>query len=76
MDANVIRGWLGDVDLTTTNRSAEINPRAKIEGLRHTEPGGLHVERSGEVHILGLDRPDFVHALGHEGERRIERPSA
>jgi integrase/recombinase XerD len=38
VDVNVIRGWLGHADLTTTNRYAEINTRAKIEALRHTEP--------------------------------------
>lgn len=40
VDVNVIRGWLGHADLTTTNRYAEINTRAKIEALRHTEPPG------------------------------------
>jgi site-specific recombinase XerD len=38
VDVNVIRGWLGHADLTTTNRYAEINTRAKIEALRATEP--------------------------------------
>lgn len=38
VEVNVIRGWLGHVDLATTNRYAEINTRAKIEALRHTEP--------------------------------------
>jgi integrase/recombinase XerD len=40
VDVNVIRGWLGHADLTTTNRYAEINTRTKIEALRHTEPPG------------------------------------
>jgi integrase/recombinase XerD len=40
VEVNVIRGWLGHADLTTTNRYAEINTRAKIEALRHTEPPG------------------------------------
>jgi integrase/recombinase XerD len=40
VEVNVIRGWLGHADLTTTNRYAEINTRAKIEALRNTE---LHV---------------------------------
>lgn len=39
VEVNVIRGWLGHADLTTTNRYAEINTRAKIEALRNTEPG-------------------------------------
>lgn len=40
VEVNVIRGWLGHADLTTTNRYAEINTKAKIEALRHTEPPG------------------------------------
>lgn len=40
VEINVIRGWLGHADLTTTNRYAEINTRAKIEALRATEPPG------------------------------------
>ncbi len=40
VEINVIRGWLGHTDLTTTNRYAEINTRAKIEALRATEPPG------------------------------------
>ncbi len=38
VEVNVIRGWLGHADLTTTNRYAEINTKAKIEALRATEP--------------------------------------
>jgi site-specific recombinase XerD len=38
VEVNVIRGWLGHADLTTTNRYAEINTRAKIDALRITEP--------------------------------------
>lgn len=38
VEINVIRGWLGHADLTTTNRYAEINTKAKIEALRNTEP--------------------------------------
>jgi integrase/recombinase XerD len=42
VEVNVIRGWLGHADLTTTNRYAEINTRAKIDALRNTEsPGTL-----------------------------------
>ncbi len=40
VEINVIRGWLGHADLTTTNRYAEITTRAKIEALRNTEPPG------------------------------------
>jgi site-specific recombinase XerD len=40
VEVNVIRGWLGHADLTTTNRYAEINTKTKIEALRTTEPPG------------------------------------
>jgi site-specific recombinase XerD len=40
VEVNVIRGWLGHADLTTTNRYAEINTRAKVEALRATERPG------------------------------------
>lgn len=43
VDVNVIRGWLGHADLTTTNRYAEINTKAKVEALRATEPPGSSV---------------------------------
>jgi site-specific recombinase XerD len=43
VEVNVIRGWLGHADLTTTNRYAEINTRAKIEALRRTEPSTTSV---------------------------------
>lgn len=38
VEINVIRGWLGHADLTTTNRYAEINTRTKQEALRACEP--------------------------------------
>ena len=38
VEINVIRGWLGHADLTTTNRYAEINTKAKMQALRTTEP--------------------------------------
>ena len=37
-EVNVIRGWLGHADLSTTNRYAEINTRAKEQALLATEP--------------------------------------
>jgi site-specific recombinase XerD len=37
-EVNVIRGWLGHADLTTTNRYAEINTKAKHDALLRTEP--------------------------------------
>ena len=41
VEVNVIRGWLGHADLTTTNRYAEINTKAKQEALLQTEPPGV-----------------------------------
>lgn len=38
VEVNVIRGWLGHADLTTTNRYAEITTRLKQEALRACEP--------------------------------------
>lgn len=38
VEVNVIRGWLGHADLTTTNRYAEINTRTKEAALRALEP--------------------------------------
>jgi Phage integrase family len=38
VEVNVIRCWLGHADLTTTNRYAEINTKAKQEALLRTEP--------------------------------------
>ena len=40
VEVNVIRGWLGHADLTTTNRYAEINTRTKLAALRAVEPPG------------------------------------
>jgi integrase/recombinase XerD len=40
VEVNVIRGWLGHADLTTTNRYAEINTKAKMDALRAVEPPG------------------------------------
>ncbi len=45
VEVNVIRGWLGHADLTTTNRYAEINTRAKSEALRTTEPSDASAGR-------------------------------
>jgi integrase/recombinase XerD len=38
IEVNVIREWLGHVDITTTNRYAEINTNIKLAALRATEP--------------------------------------
>jgi integrase/recombinase XerD len=40
VEVNVIRGWLGHADLSTTNRYAEINTKTKQEALRAVEPPG------------------------------------
>jgi integrase len=34
VEVNVIRGWLGHADLTTTNRYAEITTKTKLAALR------------------------------------------
>jgi len=38
VEVNVIRGWLGHADLSTTNRYAEINTKTKEAALRACEP--------------------------------------
>lgn len=48
VEINVIRGWLGHADLTTTNRYAEITTRAKLEALRNTEPPGTSAAHRGK----------------------------
>lgn len=40
VEVNVIRGWLGHADLSTTNRYAQINTKAKQDALRATELPG------------------------------------
>jgi site-specific recombinase XerD len=45
VEVNVIRGWLGHADLSTTNRYTEINTNAKIAALRNTEPPGTSAGR-------------------------------
>jgi len=54
VEVNVIRGWLGHADLTTTNRYAEINTRAKLDALRATEPPGT----SGASRVTPVWRSD------------------
>lgn len=44
VEVNVIRGWLGHADLTTTNRYAEINTKTKLRALRAVEPPGTSAE--------------------------------
>ena len=38
VEVNVIREWLGHVDLTTTNRYAQINTKTKTAALQVAEP--------------------------------------
>jgi integrase/recombinase XerD len=50
VEVNVIRGWLGHADLTTTNRYAEINTRTKLAALRAPElPGPSAASRTTPV---------------------------
>lgn len=44
VEVNVIRGWLGHADLSTTNRYAEINTKTKQAALRALEPPGTSAE--------------------------------
>jgi integrase/recombinase XerD len=44
VEVNVIRGWLGHADLTTTNRYAEINTKTKLQALRAIESPGTSAE--------------------------------
>ena len=46
VEVNVIRGWLGHADLSTTNRYAEINTRTKLAALRAVEPPGTGEPRA------------------------------
>ena len=62
VDVNVIRGWLGHADLSTTNRYAEVNTKAKLAALRSAEPPGSSAEprtvpiwRSDESLLKWLD---------------------
>jgi integrase/recombinase XerD len=48
VEVNVIRGWLGHADLTTTNRYAEINTKAKEAALRAVEPPDTSEESRGK----------------------------
>lgn len=49
VEVDVIRGWLGHAELTTTNRYAEINTRAKVEALRAEPPGSSAGPRTRPV---------------------------
>ncbi len=50
VEVNVIRGWLGHADLTTTNRYAEINTATKQAALRATElPGSTAGPRTTPI---------------------------
>ena len=51
VEVNVIRGWLGHADLSTTNRYAEINTKTKQEALRAVATAGYF---GGTPHQAGL----------------------
>jgi site-specific recombinase XerD len=44
VELNVIRGWLGNVDIATTNRYADIDLRTKEAALRACEPPDIDGE--------------------------------
>jgi len=54
VEVNVIRGWLGHADLSTTNRYAEINTKTKLAALQATEPPGT----SGASHTKPMWKTD------------------
>jgi integrase/recombinase XerD len=49
VDINVVRGWLGHANLTTTNRYAEITTRMKAEAIRLCEIPSARSRHSGPV---------------------------
>ncbi len=57
MEVNVIRGWLGHADLTTTNRYAEITVRSKEAAVRACEAPG---EFSGACKAVWRDDPTLL----------------
>jgi len=60
VEVNVIRAWLGHADLSTTNRYAEINTKAKLQALRASEPPGT----SGASHTNAIWRTDESPSIG------------
>jgi integrase/recombinase XerD len=54
VEVNVIRGWLGHADLSTTNRYAEITTTTKLAALRASEPPGT----SGGSHTKPIWKTD------------------
>jgi len=49
VDVNVVRGWLGHANLTTTNRYAEITTRMKAEAIKLCEIPLARTRHSGPV---------------------------
>jgi hypothetical protein len=70
VEINVIRGWLGHADLTTTNRYAEINTRAKTQALRTTEPPIL---RRDPAHVPSGDPTNRCSTGCHRSDRYVAR---
>src|SRR5207253_8999355 len=54
VEVNVIRGWLGHADLSTTNRYAEINIKTKLAAIRASEPP----DTTGAFHTKPIWRTD------------------
>lgn len=48
VELNVIRGWLGHADISTTNHYAEINTTAKEAALRACDPLGADATSNGK----------------------------
>jgi len=57
VEVNVIRGWLGHTDLTTTNRYAEISTKTKLAALRATELSDVGSGEAAEWYSATSARP-------------------
>ena len=72
VEVNVIRGWLGHVNLETTNRYAEITIRMKAEALKLCDPivAGAHANPPGRTMLRcwpGCPPSDATTMLGGQG---------
>ena len=59
VEVNVIRAWLGHVNLETTNRYAEINLRMKVDAMRTCEHS-LGVSQAYPQKPIWRDDPDLL----------------
>ena len=57
VEVNVIRGWLGHADLTTTNRYAEINTKTKQAGTPGRRATGYFGGTPRQAHLADRRHP-------------------